>query len=39
MNAPFNTVPDLLRDQRNRFQIEVNEMQGNNEVMEGQEKN
>jgi len=34
MNAPFNTVPDLLRDQRNRFQREVNEMQENNEVME-----
>ena len=39
MNAPFNTVPELLREQRNRFQLEVNEMQENNEVMEGQEKN
>ena len=34
MNAPFNTVPELLRDQRDRFQREVNEMQENNEVME-----
>jgi len=34
MNAPFNTVPELLREQRDRFQREVNEMQENNEVME-----
>ena len=34
MNAPFNTVPELLRDQRDRFQKEVNEMQENNEVIE-----
>lgn len=31
MNAPFNTVPGLLRDQRNRFQIEVNELQNSDE--------
>lgn len=37
MNAPFNTVPELLRDQRDRFQREVNELQENNEVMEKQE--
>lgn len=33
MNARFKTVPELLKDQRNRFQKEVNELQENNEVM------
>lgn len=33
MNAPFNTVPELLRGQRDRFQREVNELQENNEVI------
>jgi len=37
MNAPFNTVPDLLRDRRDRFQREVNELQENNEVINRQD--
>jgi hypothetical protein len=39
MNAPFNTVPELLRNQRDLFQREVNELQENNEAMERGSRN